>query len=343
MAASVSRSSSSTAVTKNCPQRSLAPSSMASTGAMSPCPSAAWLIAAISRLRSRAFTVRKIDLFGGAVRAQALRQLGEAGIGAHHRAGAVHGRDRHRGMVEEAHEAHFGGALRIGMLVARAADHQRARRAGHAVGAERQLVIEPHRHGLAAAHAQIDVEDFGLDFARHRHDRGQQRRAVAGDDVGQLQAARSDFGEVVIEPARQRRVDIDDLAGRTDREEAARRVIEIFDRVLQFLEHVFLAFAVARDVGDRPHRIFRLALAGAERAHPHPQPAAMGAVGPCDPDFFLLPLAFARRLEQAEHGFRHIGIADEDALDRAHLLRRSPPPSASDRRRWNRPHGRANR
>ena len=115
----------------------------------------------------------------GAVGAEALRQLGEAGIGAHHRAAAVHCRDRHRGMVEEAHEADFGGALRIGMLVAGAADHQRARRAGRAVGAERQLVIEPHRHGLAAAHAQVDVEHLGLDFARHRHDRGQQRRAVA--------------------------------------------------------------------------------------------------------------------------------------------------------------------
>ena len=62
MAASVSRSSSSTGVTKNWPQRSLAPSSITSTGAMSPCPSAAWLIAAISRLRSRALTARKIDL-----------------------------------------------------------------------------------------------------------------------------------------------------------------------------------------------------------------------------------------------------------------------------------------
>ena len=93
------------------------------------------------------------------------------------------------------------------------------------------------------------------------HDRGQQRRAVAGDDVGQLQAARADLGQVVIEPVRQRRVDIDDVAGRIDREEAARRVIEIFDRVLQFLEHVLLALAVAGDVGDRPHRVFRLALA----------------------------------------------------------------------------------
>ena len=50
-------------------------------------------------------------LVGRAVRAEALRQLGEAGIGAHHGAAAVHRRDRHRRMVEEAHEADFGGAL----------------------------------------------------------------------------------------------------------------------------------------------------------------------------------------------------------------------------------------
>ena len=168
MAASVSRSSSSTAVTKNCPHRSLAPSSIASTGAISPCPSAAWLMAAIRRLRSRALTALEDRLVGRAVGAEALRQLGEARIGADHRAGAIDGRNRHRGMIEEAHEAHFGGALRIGALVARAADHQRPRGAGHAVGAECQLVIEPHRHGLAAAHAQVDVEHLGLDFAGHR-------------------------------------------------------------------------------------------------------------------------------------------------------------------------------
>ena len=63
----------------------------------------------------------------------------------------------------------------------------------------------------------------------------------------------------------------------------------------------------------------------AERANPHPQPAALRAVGPGDPDFFLLPLAFARGLEQAEHRFRNVGIADEDALDRPHVLRRGSP------------------
>ena len=282
-------------------------------------------MAAISRLRSRALTAAKIDLLAAPSGLRLCASLAKRALARTTAPDAVHGRNRHRGVIEEAHEAHFGGALRIGTLVARAADHQRARRAGHAVGPERQLVIEPHRHGLAAAHAQVDVEHLGFDFAGHRHDRGQQRRAVAGHDVGQLQAARADLGEIVIQPVRQRGVDIDEVAGGIDREEAARRMIEIFDRMLQFLKHVLLPFAVAGDVGNRPHRVFRLALALAERPNPHPQPAAMRAVGAGDADLFLLPLAFARRLEQAKHRFRHIGIADEHPLHRAHVQRGRRP------------------
>src|SRR5208283_6200326 len=103
--------------------------------------------------------------------------------------------------------------------------------------------------------------------------------------------------------------------GGIDREEPARRMIEILDRVLQFLEHVLLPLAVAGDVGDRPYRVFRLTLAAAERSNPHPQPAAVAAVLAGDTDLFLLPLAFARGLEQAKHRFRHIGIADEDPFN----------------------------
>ena len=129
----------------------------------------------------------------------------------------------------------------------------------------------------------------------------------------------------MVQPVRQRRVDVNQISGRIDREEAARRVVEIFDRVLQFLEHVLLTLAVTGNVGDRPHRVFRLALAMAERPDPHPQPAAMStvlaAVVAGDPDFLLLTLAFARCLEQAEHGFRNIGIADEYPLHRTHVLR----------------------
>ena len=279
-------------------------------------------MAATRRLRSRALTALKIDLLAPPSRAQALRQLGEARIGANDRAGAIDGRNRHRRMVEEAHEAHFGRALRIGAFVARAADDERARGAGRAVGAESELVIEPSRHGLAGAHAQVDIENFGRHLARRRRNRGQKRSAIAGHDVGQLQPARSDLGQIVVEPVGERRIDIGDLAGGVDREETARRVIEIFDRVLQLLEHVLLPLAVAGDIGDRPHRVFRLALALAERTHPHPEPAAVGAVGAGKTNLFLLALAFARRLQQPEHRLRHVGIADEDALDRANVLRR---------------------
>ncbi|MGY4452505.1 hypothetical protein ACVWZR_007165 [Bradyrhizobium sp. i1.3.1] len=264
---------------------------------------------------------RAEDRLAGAVEPEGLPELGVARVGAHDVAAAVDGRDRHRRMVEEAHEAHFGGAVGIAALVAGAADDERARRPRCAVGAEGELVIEPHRHGLAGPHAQVDVEDFRLHLARHRHDRGEQRGAVAGDDVGELQPARADLGEIVVEPVRQCRVDIGELACRIDREEAAGRVIEIFDRVLEFLEHVLLALAVAGDVGDRPHRVFRLALPGAERAHPHAQPAALAAVMAGDAHLFLLPFSFARGLEQAEHGFGDVGVADEDALDGPHLLR----------------------
>ena len=72
-------------------------------------------------------------------------------------------------MIEETHEAHFGGALRIGALVARQTNDQRAGRTGRTVSAERQLVKQPRRHRTAVAHAQIDIEDFGLHFSRRRH------------------------------------------------------------------------------------------------------------------------------------------------------------------------------
>ena len=98
-------------------------------------------------------------------------------------------------------------------------------------------------------------------------------------------------------------------------------MIEIFDRVLQLLEHVLLALAVARDVGDRPHRIFGVALALPEGTHAHAQPAAMRTVAIGDAHLFLLPLALARRFQQPEHRLRYIRVADEDTLDRPHVLR----------------------
>ena len=183
-----------------------------------------------------------------------MEQPGEQRIGAHHAAVLVDGRDRHRRVVEEPHEADFGGALRIGAVVAGAIEHQRARRAGRAVGAESKLVEHPNRQRAAAAGAQIEIEHFGLDLARRAPQRRQQRRAVAGDQVGKLEPARADLGQILIEPIGERRVEIDDVAFVIDREKSGRRMIEIIDGVLQFLKDVFLPVALARHVGERPDR-----------------------------------------------------------------------------------------
>ena len=73
-------------------------------------------------------------------------------------------------------------------------------------------------------------------------------------DVGETQAAGAELGEIVAEPGGERRVQVDDVARRIDREEAGRRMVEIVDRVLQLLEDVLLPLALVRDVGDRPQR-----------------------------------------------------------------------------------------
>ena len=97
-------------------------------------------------------------------------------------------------------------------------------------------------------------------------------------------------------------------------------MIEIIDRVLQFLKDILLALALARHVGQRPDGQAAVAAALAERPHPQPQPARRPALQAGDPDLFLQALAFARRLEQPVDGFRGVGVADEHALHRPHLV-----------------------
>ncbi len=65
---------------------------------------------------------------------------------------------------------------------------------------------------------------------------------------------------------------------------------------------------------------WRVAPAAAERAHPQPQPARRPALHAGDAHFFLQARAFARRLEQAVDRLGSVGIADEHALDRPHVV-----------------------
>ena len=181
----------------------------------------------------------------------------------------VDGRDRHRGIVEEAHEAHLGGAQRIGAAVAGAIEDERARGTSRTVGAEHDLVEKPHRNGAPAAGLEVDVEKLGFHVAGSARERGEERRALARHDIAKPQAAGADLRQVVVEPFGERSVEIGHVAVCIDREEARRRVVEIVDGVLQLLEDVLLPLELARHVGQRPHRQRCCPLAVTQRPHPH--------------------------------------------------------------------------
>ena len=98
------------------------------------------------------------------------------------------------------------------------------------------------------------IELFGDDIARSAGDAREQRGAAAGDEIAELQAAGADLREIVIEPARQRRIHIGDCARGIAGEKTGRRMVEKIDRVLQFLKDILVPLALARHVGDRPQR-----------------------------------------------------------------------------------------
>jgi hypothetical protein len=71
---------------------------------------------------------------------------------------------------------------------------------------------QPGGDGAAGAGLEVDIEDLSLDVARHGRERGQQRRAFAGEDVVELETAGADLREIVIEPVCERGVEIDEVA-----------------------------------------------------------------------------------------------------------------------------------
>ena len=99
---------------------------------------------------------------------------------------------------------------------------------------------------------------------------------------------------------------------------AGGRVVEIVDRVLQFLEDVFLLLAVARDVGNGPDGGAGIAALVA-RPHPHAQPLAGLALVAADTHFLLQTPPLAGGFQQPVDRLRYVGIADENPLDRTHL------------------------
>ena len=125
-----------------------APSSDASSGAISPLPWPAASIAARSAARSRSATPveDRQPCLAGVGLGRRRREAREGGVGAQDRAPRVDRRDRHRGRIEDAGEAHLGGAQVLAFdLAGRAIDHQRAGRARRAVAGEGDPVQDAHR------------------------------------------------------------------------------------------------------------------------------------------------------------------------------------------------------
>ena len=63
-------------------------------------------------------------------------------------------------------------------------------------------MIQPHRHRLAAARLEVEVEHLGLDVPGRGIERGEERGAFAGHDIAELERAGADLGEILIEPSR---------------------------------------------------------------------------------------------------------------------------------------------
>ena len=139
---------------------------------------------------------------------------------------------------------------------------------------------------------QIDVELLGRHFARPAGNDRHQRRAVGGHDIRQFELAGRELGEIIVEPAGERRIHIGDRAVWLRREKAGGRVIEIVDHMLQVLEEAFVPFVFARDVGDGPER--RVVFCDAfERAHPDAIPGRAAFAVQRRRDAQFLDAAFA--------------------------------------------------
>src|SRR5262249_9989147 len=109
--------------------------------------------------------------------------------------------------------------------------------------------------------------------------------------------------------------------------EAGGRMVEVVDRVLQFLEETLLVVALGGDVGELPD-LQRLALAAASRQQPRLQAIPMRAGAAWTrpqrtkkAKLFGALAAFAQAVRQAKERFVGLAVARQQCFERLHLRR----------------------
>src|SRR5262249_18769060 len=155
---------------------------------------------------------------------------GKARITARNASGLVDRGDRHGRVLEETHEAHFGGTLRIAAIILCPIENQGARSTKRTISAEGDLVEKAYRYRLSAPGLEIEIKNLGFYLPGRRTNCCQQRGAFARNDIAELQRAGADLGEIVIKPRRERGIEIDNVPSRIDRKKTGGRVIEVVNR-----------------------------------------------------------------------------------------------------------------
>ena len=151
--------------------------------------------------------------------------------------------------------------------------------------------------------------------------------AVLGHDLGELEMASSDIGEVEAEPLGERGIEIVDSAVAVGGEEAGGRVVEIGDGLLHLLEASLLPLAVRGHLVDLPDHepaFAACAWIGRHRLHRDAEPARADAgifIGFAErrqAELFAERPALLRGARQAENLLGKIGVAGKGAVWRLH-------------------------
>src|SRR5262249_43350824 len=149
---------------------------------------------------------------------------------------------------------------------------------GVSVSRRSSPMIKPHRHPLAGADREVEVDDLGICFRSSTRSRAQASDTIAADNVCEFESPVPDSFKIVSEPVRKLWVEVDDFAPRVGKKETRRHTVEIINRTLRPLERDLPMRERTGHVVDAPHGESGTPPAPRERLHADPDPACLASL-----------------------------------------------------------------